>query len=292
MARGIITINGMGKELAWTLVQQARGIPDVKALDDFLIDRTLVLMFARADLSERLCITAAIRQMSGHAIYMGPEENWEAALSRYPVAMLGSMSYYMDGVFIHGMRMTQWNAGRDVTYPVINLGGADAHPAHALADIVCMMRSCRDNLRDARLCWLGWPSGAMFSLMAATQFFPFSMTLCVPDKYNKDPLVALINRYKTDITICDTPREAVRGCNFVMGGSSENMHLEEIQNWRIDANLLAAADKDVRVMAGTNPMHCIPVDSALAGSAKELFLEQAQSRLLVYKRILHWLFEL
>ena len=66
MARYIITLQALGKELAWMLLQQARGIPEAKFKDDFLDEKTFVLLFARPDLSERLCITAAIRQMSGH----------------------------------------------------------------------------------------------------------------------------------------------------------------------------------------------------------------------------------
>ncbi len=293
MSRSILTLEGMGKDLAWTLVQQARGIPDAKGLDDYLTDRTIVTLFARPDLSERLCITAAIRQMSGHVVYMGPEEHWDEAVNRYPSAMLGSMSYYMDGVVLHGLNVTQLNADRTKTnFPVLNVGGHDAHPAHALSDIMCMLRHSHNDLRGARLCWLGYPSGALLSLMEATKFFPFAINMCLPEDYNAMALKALISEFKTDIAIYETPQEAVRGCRYIFGGSSGHMHYDDMQRWRIDKELMAQADDGAFVLAGSNPMHCISVDMDVVDHRRDLFLEQAENRLRVYKRMLHWMFEL
>ena len=60
MVRYITTLERLGKDVTWLILQQARGIPEAKVIDDFMVDRTIVQMFAKADLSERLCITAAV----------------------------------------------------------------------------------------------------------------------------------------------------------------------------------------------------------------------------------------
>ncbi len=78
MVRYITTLERLGKDVTWLILQQARGIPEAKVIDDFMVDRTIVQMFAKADLSERLCITAAVRQMSGHCVYFAPEDKWKA----------------------------------------------------------------------------------------------------------------------------------------------------------------------------------------------------------------------
>ncbi len=292
MARVIMTLEGMGKDLSWTLVQQARGIPDAKGLDDYLTDRTIVVLFARPDLSERLCVTAAIRQMSGHVIYMGPEERWAEAVSRYPAAMLGSMSYYMDGVILHGIDVAQWKVERMTTYPILNDGSNDAHPDHALAELMCMQRHTREDLRKAHVCWLGYPSGTLISLMEATKFFPITLSIALPEDYNRAPIKALVDELRTEIVLHDSPQEAVKGCNFVYGGSSGPMHYSEMQRWRIDRDLMAQAADGAHVLAGTNPVHCVPVEMDVVDGHRDLFLEQAENRLRIYKRIFHWMFEL
>ncbi|MDO5536982.1 MAG: ornithine carbamoyltransferase [Desulfovibrionaceae bacterium] len=292
MPRRITTIAGLGKDLAWTLMQQARGIPDAKSLDDYLTDRTFVVLFARPDLPERMCITAAIRQMSGHAVYMGPEEHWEEAIAKFSSAMLGSMSYYMDGVMVHGLLTPQMEKETDIDFPLLNLGGMDAHPAHALSDIMCLMRCCRDDLRTARVAWIGGPAGALMSMIAASKFFPFSMRVCLPDNTHKGPVMDFARDFKTSITFCDTPADAVAGCQFVMTGSSDRMNFDEMQRWRVTEELLAKAEPGARVMAGTNPMHCIPIDHSIVAAGRDLFLQQSENRLRVYKRMLHWLYQL
>ncbi len=113
-----------------------------------------------------------------------------------------------------------------------------------------------------------------------------------PEDYIAIALKALISEFKTDIAIYETPQEAVRGCRYIFGGSSGHMHYDDMQRWRIDKELMAQADDGAFVLAGSNPMHCISVDMDVVDHRRDLFLEQAENRLRVYKRMLHWMFEL
>ena len=47
MPRHVLTLNDLGEEGSWLLVQQARGIPDAKGRTDFMTERTAVLLFAQ-----------------------------------------------------------------------------------------------------------------------------------------------------------------------------------------------------------------------------------------------------
>ena len=62
MPRHVLTLNDLGEEGSWLLVQQARGIPDAKGRTDFMTERTAVLLFAQDSFAERLCVSAALRQ--------------------------------------------------------------------------------------------------------------------------------------------------------------------------------------------------------------------------------------
>lgn len=292
--RAITTLRAMGQNLAWTLLQQARGIPEAKGMDDFLEDKTFVLLFARHDLSERLCVTAAIRQMSGHTVYMGPEDSWEEAISQFPTALLGSISYYMDGVVTHGLSLARVNPGPEVDFPILNCGGKDSHPAHALADIACIMRHCGDDLREVNLAWVGVPSGTLFSLIDATTYFPFTLRVAVPQVVPSGPVEAYASAYGNNVTFYETTAEAVKGCQFVMAGNSGKglLTFDEIGQWKLTAEDMSHALPGAKVLIGTNPMSCITVDPDVLSSKTSLLLMQAEYRLRVYKRMLHWLYEL
>ncbi len=288
MPRYITTIEAMGKDLAWTLVQQAKGMPDAKGVDDFLTDRTFLVLFARHDLTERLCITAAISQMSGHTAYMGPEEKWMDVAAVYPEALLGSLSYYVDGIIVHG-QMPDEREIKEISFPVLNVGCKESHPCHALADIMCMMRYAKEKLNTQRLCWIGYPTGAMYSLIAASKFFPYAMSLHFPDDFDTTALRVKIAELKTDITIHTDVDSAVKGCQFIMGGSAEGMRFEDKVRMKINKELLDKTGVQTHVLAGTNPMNCLPVEMDVVSGHHDLFMLQSENKLRMYKRMLHWL---
>lgn len=294
MARYITTMKALGKDLAWILLQQARGIPEAKVMDDFLEDKTFVLLFAKADLSERLCITAAIRQMSGHTVYMDPQEKWEEAISQFPQALLGAISYYMDGVVIHGVPSLSWQPGPEVVFPILNCGSKESHPAHAIADIACMMRYCGDDLRPVRIAWIGAPTGTMFSLMEATMYFPFAMNIAMPENFGSSLIEASAKEMKTDIKFFPSAEEAVKDCQFVFAGSNGRgrMNFEQVKPWIITGELMAKAADNAHVLLGTSPMMSVPVEPQVITGKNSLLLLQSENRLRVYKRMLHWLFEM
>ncbi len=290
MPRFITTLQALGRDTAWMLLQQARGIPDAKSIDDFLEDRTFLVLFVQGDIPERLCITAAIRQMSGHTVYAGAEERWKEAVMQFPVQLLGSISYYMDGVVIRGLP-TPWKPDdTSITFPILNCGNDEAHPARALADVACMMRCCGEDLRKVRMAWIGGVSGGMYSLMQASRYFPFSMRIALPPSMDRAGVEAAAKECGTDISVFERPEEAVQGCQFVFAGCREHMDPNELQGpWRLTKDLLARADSGVRVLGGTSPMRSIWVDGEVMQGKTSLLLLQAENRLRVYKRMLHWL---
>lgn len=288
MPRNITTIEAMGKDLAWTLIQQAKGMPDAKGIDDFLTDRTFLVLFARHDLTERLCITAAISQMSGHTAYMGPEEKWMDVAAVYPEALLGTLSYYVDGIIVHG-QLPDEREIKEISFPVLNVGCRESHPCHALADIMCMMRYAKEKLNTQRLCWIGYPAGAMYSLIAATKFFPYGMSLFLPEDFDTTALRVKIAELKTDVTIHTDIDSAVKGCQYIMGGSAEGMRFEDKVRWKINKDLLDKTGVQSHVLAGTNPMNCLPVEMDIVSGHHDLFLLQSENKLRLYKRMLHWL---
>ncbi|WP_298034896.1 ornithine carbamoyltransferase [uncultured Desulfovibrio sp.] len=292
MPRHVLTIRDLGESTCWLLVHQAIGIPDAKLRTDFMTERVAVLIFAQHSLPERLCVTAAVRQMGGFTVYEGEQQGaWRVELNEYQEHLMPIFGYYMDCLYAYGLPVSTWDMrAANVNFPVINAGSPDAHPAHALADIACMLRSSR-YLQGVTAGWLGCANGTLHSIIEATAWFPFSLRVALPPHVDPAPLQAMVDRLKTPVTFMDTPEEAVKGVNFVFVGCRGGMSGEDIGPWRLDAELMSKADPDARLLLSASPVEAIPVDRKVLSSPTSQLVRQSEYRLRVHKRILHWVFQ-
>ncbi|MBU3831878.1 MAG: ornithine carbamoyltransferase, partial [Candidatus Desulfovibrio faecigallinarum] len=81
---------------------------------------------------------------------------------------------------------------------------------------------------------------------------------------------------------------------FVYAGNSGRgmLSLEQINKWSLTRQIMSHAEDNAHVLLGTSPMRTIPIESEVLGSKNALILLQSENRLRVYKRMLHWLYEL
>ena len=140
MIRSVFTLNDIGREGVWLLAQQANGIPDAKSRSDFLEGRTALMLFAEDSLNERLCVTAAVRQMGGQVVFV-PKGDWVATMASFPVQMTVLGRYYVDCTYIYGVDLDAQECREYITDTLcINLGSQNAEPANVLADLACLLR--------------------------------------------------------------------------------------------------------------------------------------------------------
>ena len=155
-----MTIRDLGEKNCWTLVQQIMGIPDARMCTDFLSEKVAVLFFAKPSLPERLCVSAAVRQMGGAVVYEvdNDADAWRRELHHFQAQLMPIFDFYLDCLYIYGIPTTSlMHEDLNVDFSIINAGSPDAHPAHALADIAYMMKSSR-YLNSFPTAWLGMPN--------------------------------------------------------------------------------------------------------------------------------------
>ncbi|MFT3957715.1 MAG: hypothetical protein QM665_01135 [Desulfovibrio sp.] len=99
MARHILNIKSLGEKASWLLVQQALGMPEPKLQTDFMAQRVALLMFSQHSLPERLCVSAAVRQMGGAVVYEGSRGSWRNEMNDYQEQLLPVFSYYIDCMY-------------------------------------------------------------------------------------------------------------------------------------------------------------------------------------------------
>lgn len=92
------------------------------------------------------------------------------------------------------------------------------------------------------------------------------------------------------MTFVETPEEAVKGANFVFAGCRGGMSAEDVGSWRLDAALMSKANPDARLLLSASPVEAIPVDQKILSGPASWLVRQAEYRLRVHKRILHWVF--
>lgn len=292
MARYFMSLADLGEETAWLLVQQARGIPDAKAPTDFMTERTAALFFSQEAFLERLCVTAAVRQMGGSVIYQGIGP-WRVDLEgRYQRELLCQFGYFVDCMYLYGLPAAAWTgAPWDViTFPLVNAGSPDGHPVHLLADIACMLRYSSPTLEGVSIGWAGCDNGALYSLVEGLRFFPYSLRVALPPAIDSTPLRRAAEFHGVHIDFASSPEEAVEGVDFVFAGCHGGLEKATETQWRISEALMSKAAPNARLLLGSTPMNTLPVDRAVLCGPASLLLLQAENRLRVHKRVLHWLF--
>lgn len=292
MHRHVLTIRALGEDTCWLLVQQAIGIPDAKKLSDFLSNKVALLMFAKPSLPERLCVTGAVRQMGGTTIYQGDDGGiWRKEVGTFQKHLLPIFGYYLDCLYIYDVPISSLDMDTVMAVlPVINAGCADSHPAHALADIALMSRRNRKN-EFIRAAWIGCDNGTLHSLIEASAWFPFSMRISLPPHIDTSHIRKRIGELKTDIGFANDPEEAVKGVNYIYAGCHGGLSASELEKWTISPALVRHAASNVKLMLSASPIRAIPISPEILASRTSLLSYQAEYRLRVHKRILHWIFE-
>lgn len=292
MTRRLISLTDLGEEQLWLLVRQARGIPDAKMRSDHMSERTAMLVFARDSFIDRLCVSAAVRQMGGSTIYQDISR-WED-VHDYQQELMCQLGYFVDCMYCYGLPESTW-AETDwslVDFPIINAGGFEGRPTRVLADVACMLRHARDGrLGDVRVAWVGCPNGVLFSLIEGTKFFPYRLRVALPPEAPEGLVEAAATRHGARVEIFSDPKDAVADADFVYAGrrlcGDDGSHA----TWMVTADLMAAAKSDAHLLMGANPIRSIYVDPSILRSPASLLLRQAENHLRIHKRILHWVFE-
>lgn len=291
MRRHVVSIRELGEDVCWLLVQQAMGIPDAKMQSDFMAAKVALLVFARKSLPERLCVTAAVRQMSGTTVYAGDSD----CLSReevrsYQRQLWPIFGYYLDCMYLYGFSLLNDEYDfASINIPLINAGGMDAHPVHALADLACMLRVAKD-LKGVQTAWIGCDNGTLHSLIAATAWFPINLRISLPPEVDSRSMRQLAADLKTPVAFVESPLEAARDASFIFAGRRDEEAGMDFGPWSITTKLMSKAADNARILLSASPLRAIPIEPAILESNASLLSRQAEYRLRIHKRILHWVF--
>lgn len=292
MAGRVIDIKGLGEDVCWMLVRQAMGIPDAKMQSDYMLNKVAMLLFFRGSLPERLCVTGAVRQMSGTTIYTEDPGNWREDMDKFQEHLLPIFGYYLDCMYTYGLPISKLAKTEDyVDFPVINAGSPDAHPTHALADMACMLKATHNNMEGASACWIGCDNGTLYSLVECSQWFPFTLRVALSPEVDAAALKRRAAECGARVEFVRTPEEAAEGASFVYAGKRPTLCDASAEPWKITVKIMRMARPGAKLLLSASPPRAIPIAPEILASKASMLIQQAQFRLCIHKRVLHWVFQ-
>ncbi len=247
-------------QVASVLDNAAQWKRDPAGIPQALKGKGVALVFEKPSARTRLSSEMAVATLSGHPIYIRPEELGIGTreTAEDVARTLGSYCAIIAArVFDHAV-LEQMSAVSKV--PVINLLSDRSHPCQGLADVLTI-RELFGTVEGRRLAYIGDGNNVTASLAFAAALTGLELIVSSPPGYELDPeVVESARNLGGSITLIQDPIEAAQGVDAVYtdvwASMGEEAEAEErrvvFAGWQVDDRVMSAASKDAWFM------HCLP----------------------------------
>ncbi len=261
MTLNILELNDLtATQVATILDNAALWKRDPAGIPQALKGKGVALVFEKPSARTRLSSEMAVATLSGHPIYIRPEElGIGTRETAEDVALtLGSYCAIIAArVFDHAV-LEQMRAVSNV--PVINLLSDRAHPCQGLADVLTI-RELFGSVEGRRIAYIGDGNNVTASLAFAAALTGLELIVSSPPGYELDgEVVENARNLGGSITLIQDPIEAAQGVDAVYtdvwASMGEEAEAEErraaFAGWQVDDRVMSAASQDAWFM------HCLP----------------------------------
>ena len=296
MSGHFLSLLDLQSEPLWRLVRRAieLRVGGCDASYEPLRNRMVALLFEQPSTRTRLSFEAAVTRMGGNPVFLSardmqlhrgePLEDTARVLSRMA-----------DAVVIRARRHeTLETVAAHSTVPVINALSDLYHPCQLLADIQTWVERHGD-LDGRRAAWVGDGNNVCHSWINAARQFGFDLCIATPPGYGPRP--GIVAAAGARVRLCESPQQAVSGCDLVVTDTWASMNMEDereerlraFDGYRITTALMECAAKDALFM------HCLPayreveVDSAVIDGPQSVVWDEAENRLHAQQALLEHL---
>ncbi|MBF0384778.1 MAG: ornithine carbamoyltransferase [Candidatus Omnitrophica bacterium] len=270
---------------------------------DHLKGYNIGLLFQKPSNRTRVSFEVGINQLGANCIYLGPNEiNLGVRESAVDVAK--TLSRYLDGIVARtNTHEDLIELTKNADIPVINGLSDFCHPCQGLADIFTIIEH-KGKPKGINVAYIGDGNNVCHSLMLGCVKVGMNIAIAAPKGYAPHPSViddthACAKKTKSKVTICQSPKEAVKNADVVytdvwvsMGQENETeKRIKDFQDFQINEKLVKSAKGDFIFM------HCLPahrgqeVTGEVMDSKNSVVFDQAENRLHVQKAIMLLLFK-
>ena len=260
-----------------------------------LVDRTLAMIFEKASTRTRVSFEAGMYQMGGSVVNLTTGDS-QLGRSEPIDDSARVISRMVDIVMIRTYEQTKIEAfAANSRVPVINGLTNEYHPCQILADVFTFIEH-RGSIAGKVVAWVGDGNNMANTWLQAADILGFTLHVSTPSGYEIDPKVAGVTNTGC-VKVFRDPLDACRGAHLVttdvwtsMGYEAENeARMKAFADWRVDAEMMAAAQPDALFM------HCLPahrgeeVDAAVIDGPQSVVWDEAENRMHVQKALMEYL---
>ncbi len=299
MKRDLLSLQDLsGDEIVDLLELTEQLKQDNYQLNNQLKGKTIALVFQKPSNRTRVSFEVGVFQLGGNCLYLGPTEiNLGVRESTADVSK--TLSRYLDGIVARThAHQDMIDLAQHSSVPIIN-GLSDLyHPCQALTDIFSIKEKF-GKTEGLTLAYIGDGNNVCNSLLLGCAKVGIHMRIATPLKYeSRKDIVRLAKDYAketdTEITITNSPQDAVKGADIIysdvwvsMGQEEESKkRLNDFNGYQINEELTDLATKDFIFM------HCLPahreqeVTAEVIDGEHSIVFDQAENRLHTQKAIL------
>ncbi len=289
-----------GDEIEYILELSQSIKKDKNKYSNVLPGKNIAMLFDKPSTRTRVSFEAGINQLGGKALIMDSKSlQLDRGETYKDTARIFSL--YVDGVIIRTFKQeTVEIFAKYGSIPVINALTDKYHPCQVLADLLTLKELGLLN-KDLKFTYIGDSNNVTNSLIIGFSKLGIGITIGSPEKYSpSDEILEYVKNQKNEvkIKIIHNPVEAVKDADVVytdvwlsMGDEMDSHKLEELEDYRINSDLLEHAKKEVKIM------HCLPahrdqeISSEVLDGKNSVVLLQAENRIHAQKGLLVYLYK-
>jgi len=304
MKRDIISVLDMKNDFQDILASAAKMKKDLKepkkggSKHKPLDGKVLGMIFEKPSLRTRVSFEVGMKQLGGHALYIGPDE--VGIGKRESVSDVANvLGRYVDVIMYRAFNnQTMRELASFAKIPVINGLDDMEHPCQCAADLLTVIEK-KHNLKGLKLVYVGDGNNVCNSLMLGCAIVGMNMVAATPKDFR--PSADLLTKSQEiakstgcKVELMSNPFQAVEGADVIytdtwvsMGQESEKEKREKtFLPYQVNSRLAETANKDWIFL------HCLPAHRGLEVSAEvidgphSVVFDEAENRMHAQKAIL------
>jgi len=268
--------------------------------DSILKGKLLIQMFEKTSLRTRLSFYIAIKQLSGGALTLRPDElhlnkgGESLADTAKIISTFGNAFMLRTDSDQKLMEFKKY-----ITIPIINGLSPSSHPTQVLSDVFTIEEIKKKPISKLQICWIGDANNNVInSLIEASVKFSFKLNIGSPKKYlPNNKLIKWAKNNNGKVKIFHDCINAAKNSDVIFTDKVISMNdsvnktkkLNDFKKFKVTQKVMSYAKKDAIFL------HCLPRSSEVSD---EVFLgkqskvwQQALNRIYVQKSILLYCFD-
>ena len=279
------------------IAQQLKYKRMMKEPHDYLVGRTIAMVFEKNSTRTRFSFQAGIAHLGAQSFYATPD-TMQLARGEPIKDTARILDRYCDALVIrtYGQEIVDEYA-KYMKNPVINALTDLVHPCQGLADMLTI-REHKGKIKGLKLAYVGDPWNVCHTLMICSSLLGMDCYIALPKGWAPNPKITKFAEEhasigKTQMVVTDDLNEALNGADVVYANTFHSMGHKDIEQRKVAFAKYQINDETIKLAKPDSIfMHCLPgyrgeemTDSVIEGPHSVVF-DEGENRMHTEKAVL------